>query len=47
MKDFELFISNNGTTDSTLEICLEYKQEDKRIKNYLNRFLLILNYNFK
>ena len=30
--NYEIIISDNGSTDSTSEICLQYKQKDKRIK---------------
>ena len=31
-KDFEILIINDGSTDNSEEICLEYLQKDKRIK---------------
>jgi glycosyltransferase involved in cell wall biosynthesis len=31
-QDFELIILNNGSTDSTEEICLNYQEKDKRIR---------------
>ncbi|MCK5145246.1 glycosyltransferase [bacterium] len=33
-EDFELIISDNGSTDSTYDICMEYAGRDKRIKYY-------------
>lgn len=30
--NYEIIISDNGSTDSTSEICSQYKQKDKRIK---------------
>lgn len=33
-KDFELIISDNGSTDSTQQICREYAARDKRIRYY-------------
>ena len=35
-KNFELIISDNASTDSTQEICLEYAKNDNRIK-YLGK----------
>lgn len=31
-EDFELIISDNGSTDSTAEICMAYEKRDKRIR---------------
>lgn len=38
ISNFELILVNDGSTDSSLEICLEYEKKDKRIKviNKLN-----------
>ncbi len=36
MKDFELIISNNGSTDRTDEICRKYAADDRRICYYQN-----------
>ena len=33
-KNFELIISDNGSIDSTQEICMEYAKQDKRIRYY-------------
>lgn len=33
-RDFELIISDNGSTDDTEEICLKYKELDQRIKYF-------------
>lgn len=33
-KDFELIISDNGSTDDTQRICLDYSERDKRIRYY-------------
>ncbi len=33
-KNFEILISNNKSTDKTLEICNAFKKNDKRIKIY-------------
>lgn len=33
-KDFELIISDNGSQDHTQEICMEYAEQDKRIRYY-------------
>jgi len=33
-KNFELIISDNGSTDETQQICLEYAKRDNRIKYY-------------
>jgi glycosyltransferase involved in cell wall biosynthesis len=35
-KDFELIISDNASTDSTQDICLQYAQFENRIKYYRN-----------
>lgn len=52
-KNFEIIISDNGSTDSSLEICRKYSEVDKRIKlnenqsnigSFLN-FLITLNKN--
>lgn len=31
-EDFELLLINDGSTDSTLDICQEYERKDKRIR---------------
>lgn len=36
-ENFELIISDNHSTDSTQEICLDYMAKDKRIQYYRNR----------
>jgi len=33
-EDFELIISDNCSTDNTIEICLKYQETDKRIRYY-------------
>ena len=33
-QDFEIIISNNASTDSTEEICLQFKKKDKRIQYF-------------
>jgi len=46
--NYELIISDNGSTDSTSVICLQYEQKDKRIK-YIRKnktVTWIWNYNF-
>jgi glycosyltransferase involved in cell wall biosynthesis len=46
--DFELIISDNGSTDSTSKICDEFQKKDKRIR-YIRQKTnigLTLNYNF-
>lgn len=35
--DFELIISDNASTDRTMEICLEYQARDPRIRYYRNQ----------
>jgi glycosyltransferase involved in cell wall biosynthesis len=35
--DFELIISDNASTDRTAEICLDYANQDRRIRYYRNR----------
>lgn len=32
MKDFELLLINDGSTDTSLDICMEYRLKDERIK---------------
>ena len=34
--DFELIISDNGSTDGTIDVIKEYAQKDKRIRLYIN-----------
>ena len=34
--EFELIISDNGSTDSTFEICNEYAEKDRRLRLYRN-----------
>ncbi|MGD6934018.1 MAG: glycosyltransferase family 2 protein [Candidatus Bathyarchaeia archaeon] len=36
-QDFELIISDNASTDSTQEICLEYASKDKRVRYNRNK----------
>jgi glycosyltransferase involved in cell wall biosynthesis len=45
-ENFELTISDNGSTDSTREICLEYAARDKRIKYYRNESNMGATWNF-
>jgi glycosyltransferase involved in cell wall biosynthesis len=35
-RDFELIISDNASTDQTMEICLKYQAQDPRIRYYRN-----------
>jgi len=44
--NFELIISDNGSTDSTSKICLEYEQKDKRIKYIRKKNTIALVWNF-
>ncbi len=44
--DFELIISNNGSTDSSKEICEKFASDDKRIRFYSHEKNLGPNWNF-
>jgi glycosyltransferase involved in cell wall biosynthesis len=44
--NFELIISDNGSTDSTSKICLEYEQKDKRIKYIGKKDTIDIVWNF-
>ncbi len=46
--DFEIIISDNGSTDLTSKICNDYLKKDKRIKYFRQKENLgvIANYNF-
>lgn len=46
-KNFEILISNNKSTDKTLEICNAFKKNDKRIKIYNQKKKLPVFQNFK
>ena len=35
--DFELVISDNASTDNTIEICYDYARMDKRISAFRNK----------
>lgn len=45
-KDFELIISDNGSTDKTEDICRSYMLEDQRIRYYRNNNNLGAAWNF-
>lgn len=45
-ENFELVISDNASTDSTSEICLEYASRDKRIRYYRNERNMGAAWNF-
>ncbi|MCK5541095.1 MAG: glycosyltransferase family 2 protein [Desulfobacterales bacterium] len=45
-KDFELIISDNASTDRTQEICLEYAEQDKRVRYYRSRDNMGASWNF-
>jgi len=47
-KNFELIISDNGSTDRTKEICLDYANKDSRIRFYSREKMTdaITNFNF-
>ena len=45
--NFELIISDNGSTDNTTEICQGYAKKDKRVRYYQNDTNLGASYNFK
>lgn len=45
--DFELLISDNGSTDSTWEICCQYAKRDKRIRLHRHRQNLGAIFNFR
>jgi len=46
-EDFELILSDNASNDKTQEICLDYKQQDNRIRYFRNEVNLgaAQNYN--
>ena len=44
--DFELIISDNGSTDSTKEICEKFALKDKRIKFFSHKKNLSANWNY-
>jgi len=46
-KNFELIISNNGSTDMTHKICCEYKSKDNRIKYFHHKENNSADWNFK
>jgi len=46
-ENFELIISDNGSTDRTQEICLEYTARDKRIQYYRNDMNMGAVWNFE
>jgi len=46
-QDFEIVISDNASTDATLEICQEYAARDKRIRVYHNERNLGMCRNFR
>jgi glycosyltransferase involved in cell wall biosynthesis len=45
-KDFELFISDNASTDSTWDICQSYAKQDRRVLLHRNPVNVGLNKNF-
>jgi glycosyltransferase involved in cell wall biosynthesis len=45
-EDFELIISDNGSTDSTQRICEEYASQDTRIRYYRNEKNMGMTWNF-
>lgn len=45
-ENFELIISDNGSTDRTHEICLEYSIKDKRVRYYRNEINMGAAWNF-
>lgn len=45
-ENFELVVSDNASTDSTGEICLEYAARDKRIRYYRNERNMGATWNF-
>lgn len=46
-KDFDLIISNNGSTDKTHEICIEYAIKDERIRYFSHKKNNEALWNFK
>lgn len=46
-RDIEILISNNKSTDKTLEICRSFKKKDKRIKIFNQKKKLPVFHNFK
>jgi glycosyltransferase involved in cell wall biosynthesis len=44
--NFELIISDNGSTDNTAEICQEYAKKDKRVRYFQTDTNLGASYNF-
>nr|MDJ0569288.1 glycosyltransferase family 2 protein [Pleurocapsa sp. MO_192.B19] len=45
-RDFELIISDNGSTDKTEEICRQYANVDRRIRYFRNEQNLGAGWNF-
>ncbi|MBE9190999.1 glycosyltransferase family 2 protein [Gloeocapsopsis crepidinum LEGE 06123] len=45
-QDFELIVSDNGSTDATAEICRAYADQDSRIRYYRNEQNLGAGWNF-
>src|SRR5688572_15385073 len=45
--NFELIISDNGSTDHTAAICQKYAKKDKRVRYYRTNTNLGASYNFK